>query len=329
MSRILAGLVLLVAATLGAAPLGAAAPVLLKTPVQLKTKVILDDAVVRLGDLFEGAGELGDTVVARAPEPGREVQVDARWLSALAQAYGLAWQPGPRFETTVVTRASQVIDSRRIEREMRDALARRDVEGDISLVLDNPAIRFNLPTNVAPTLAVDGLAYDPDRGRFTAYVVAPATGTPLARATVTGRAIRMAEMPVLARRVEPGEVIGRSLIRWVPMREDRIARGAVTDSDRILGKSPRRPLRAGDPILAADLQEPIMVAKNSLVTITLDTERMALTAQGRALDNGARNDVIRVINTKSNKIINAIVAAANHVRVLPSAVTAFGQEAQR
>lgn len=328
MSRILAGLVLLVAASLGAAPLGAAATKG-EVPVLLKAQVVLDDAVVRLGDLFEGAGELGDTVVARAPEPGREVQVNARWLLALAQAYGLAWQPASRFETTVVARASNVIDSRRIEREMRAALARRGVEGNIALVLDNPAIRFNLPTSVTPTLAVDGLAYDPDRGRFTAYVVAPATGTPLARATVTGRAIRMTDVPVPTRRVAPGEVIGRSLIQWVSMRVDRISRGAVTDADRILGKSPRRPLRAGDPILAADLREPIMVAKNSLVTITLNTERMALTAQGRALDNGARNDVIRVINTKSNTVINAIVAAANHVRVLPSTVTAFGQEAQR
>ena len=52
---------------------------------------------------------------------------------------------------------------------------------------------------------------------------------------------------------------------------------------------------------------PIMVAKNSLVTVRLQNERMQLTVQGRALEDGAEGDVVRVMNTSSNTVVSAVV----------------------
>ena len=60
--------------------------------VLLKTKVVVEGPVLHLGDLFEGLGEKDAIPVARAPGPGKRVQVDARWLAAVAQAYGVPWR---------------------------------------------------------------------------------------------------------------------------------------------------------------------------------------------------------------------------------------------
>ncbi len=203
-----------------------------------------------------------------------------------------------------------------------DALRQRGVGGRISLVLDNSAMRLHLPSDVAPTLLITGLSHNPTTGRFTAHLVAPAEGTPLARATLTGRAIEMIEVPALRRRMLPGDVIHESDIEWLKLRADRIARNVVRDVANLVGKSPRRPIRAGEAVLGNELREPILVPKNSLVTIRLQTARMILTVQGRAMEPGTMGSVIRVMNTKTSKIISASVTNSGAVEVLPIGLSA-------
>ena len=290
--------------------------------VLLKTKVVVEGPVLHLGDLFEGLGEKDAIPVARAPAPGKRVQVDARWLAAVAQAYGVPWRPSSRLDGAVIERASVVIETRQLEGAALDALRQRGVGARVSLVLDNPAMRLHLPSDIAPTLLVTGLSHNPETGRFTAHLVAPAQGTPLARATLTGRAIEMIEVPALRRRMVPGDVIHERDIEWLSLRADRIARNAVRDVANLVGKSPRRPIRAGAAVLGNELREPILVPRNSLVTIRLQTARMILTAQGRAMEPGAMGDVIRVMNTKSNKIISAGVTDSGAVEVIPGGLSA-------
>ncbi len=291
-------------------------------PVLLKEKVVIDGSVVHLGDLFDGLGANAATPVARAPAPGTRVTVDARWLSAVARAYGVAWRPGSRLDGTVIERASIVIETQRIEAATIDALRRRGVDGRLSLVLDNPVTRIHLPTDAEPSLLVAGLNYNPETGRFTAHLVTPAEGTPHVRVTISGRAIEMIEVPVLRRRMLPGEVIREGDIVWQDARADRIARNVVRDPVNLVGKSPRRPIRAGKPVRGGDLRQPVLVAKNSLVTIRLQTARMVLTARGRAMEPGAKGDVIRVVNIKSNQIISASVMASGTVEVIQGGLRA-------
>ena len=300
-----------------------------KAPVLLKSRALVDGEVVRLGDLFDGTAELSGATVSRAPAPGRRVQVDARWLSAVAQAYALPWRPRSRFDTITIERRSQVIEAAQIEAAALEALTSRGVTGRISVDLDNPSLRLHLPTDASPSMAITGFSYDPKSGRFSGQVIAPADATPLVRATLSGRAVEMTEVPALTRRVEPGEVIGRQDLQWISVPADRVTRNTLADESRLLGKSPRRPIRAGRTVLGSDLREPIVVEKNSILTIRLETPRMVLTAQGRSLDQGADGDVIRVMNTKSKKIINATVQSNGEVRVTLTTVASTGQEVQQ
>ncbi len=291
-------------------------------PVLLNAKVVIDGPVVHLGDLFDGLGANGATPVARAPAPGTRIAVNARWLSAVARAYGVPWRPGSRLDGSVIERASIVIETQRIEAATIAALRRRGIDGRLSLVLDNPVTRIHLPTDATPSLLVAGLNHNPETGRFTAHLVAPAEGTPLARVTISGRAIELVEIPVLRRRMLPGEVIRETDILWQDARADRISRNVVLDPVNLVGKSPRRPIRAEKPVLGSELRKPVLVPKNSLVTIRLQTARMVLTARGRAMEPGAKGDVIRVVNTKSNQIISASVTESGTVEVVPGGLRA-------
>ncbi len=48
--------------------------------------------------------------------------------------------------------------------------------------------------------------------------------------------------------------------------------------------------------------------RGDLVTVVLETPSLQLTAQGKALEDGAKNALVRVENTKSNRVIDAAVA---------------------
>jgi len=300
------------AASAGAASNGANAQAASQDtmPVLLKAQVVIEGPVVHLGDLFEGLGDNAATPVARAPAPGKRVAVNARWLLAV------------QLDGTTIERASIVIETQRIDGATIDALRQRGIDGRLSLVLDNPVTRILLPTDAASTLLVAGLNHNPKTGRFTAHLIAPAEGTPLARITISGRAIELIEVPVLRKRMMPGEVIRETDIAWQDVRADRIARNVVLDPIHLVGMSPRRPVRAEKPVLSSELRQPVLVPKNSLVTIRLQTARMVLTTRGRAMEQGAKGDVIRVVNTASNQIISASVTASGIVVVVPSGLRA-------
>ena len=66
---------------------------------------------------------------------------------------------------------------------------------------------------------------------------------------------------------------------------------------------------------ARDVSAPRLVTRGSLVTIKVETPYMMVTAQGRALQDGAMGDTVRVTNTQSNRTIEGIVASAGVVRI--------------
>ncbi len=285
-------------------------------PVLLNTTVSVDKDVVTLGDLFSNLDERADTPIARAPEPGRQVRLSAQWLSRVAKAYRIQWRPRSLAEEATVRRASQRLDSSMLTTVLAEAVHERTRSSRHSIVLDNTNLSIVLPTTVPATAIVAGLSYDPGNGRFSANLVAPDLDEPLASLTVTGRAVEMLEIPVPTRRLSRGHIIRDSDIEWMILPADQLNRNHIVDLDGILGQSVRRPVRAGDPFRGTDLETPVVVSKNSLVTIRLETPRLSLTAQGRALDNGAQGEVIRVVNTNSRTTVSAVVVSENVVRVL-------------
>ncbi|WP_282607969.1 flagellar basal body P-ring formation chaperone FlgA [Pelagibius sp. Alg239-R121] len=315
---LLAGFLLLML-TISGSPLDAAVPVQNnESPVTLNNDVVVEGEIVRLGDIFTGLGDKADTAIARAPALGKKVPVGVRWLTAVAQKYSLPWRPSSRLDRSVIQRAAHVIPSHQIKNRVKEALSNEGLQHNATLEFDTPAVQLILPREQGEGMTISSLSYNPANGRFTAQIAAPAEGIPVAKTTVRGRAIRVVEVPVLRRRIDAGEVIRNDDLDWVSHRADRLIRNALLDTGSIVGKSARRPIGAGVVLKANELQTPEVVGKNSLVTIRLETNRLVLTAQGRALEAGALGEAIRVVNTKSNSIISAEVTGRGLVRAAMS-----------
>ncbi|MBI3709282.1 MAG: flagellar basal body P-ring formation protein FlgA [Proteobacteria bacterium] len=279
----------------------------------LKSNVVVEGEYVRLGDLFEGAGTYAQTNVAQAPAPGRRAVFDAGWLGELARAYRVAWRPQSRFDRVVVERSGRTIGAAEIAARLHQALTADGIRGGTQVELSNRAMEINIALEAPTNLDVRNLSYDSSSGRFTALVIAGGDHPSAQRVIVSGRTYQMVSVPVPRHAINPGEVIRRQDLEWVEVREEQTRRDVITDAKRLVGTTPRQRLRVGEPVRENETRPPIVVARNSAVTIRLQSGNMTLTAQGRAVDDGAMGDVIRVVNAQSKRTIDAVVAGSDLV----------------
>ncbi len=299
-----------------------AAVLLSGTAVQaatLKPAATVADGQILLGDLFDGlAPDLAVRPVLTAPEPGRRANLDAPALSRIAAASGIDWRATGGADRIVVERASVQVTNVTIVDSLRQALRDAGAGDGVDVLLDNRTLSFFLPVGNDATVRVENLAYDAQRGRLTADIVAPATGPELTRQQVGARAIDMVELPVLSRRLAQGELIAEADITWVRQPRDRVQAGVVSDVSEMIGKTVRRAVPPNQAVFVRDVREPVVVAKGAAVTILLQSETMTLTASGKALSDGAQGELVRIVNTSSSRVIDAVVTGPNLVAVRPS-----------
>lgn len=217
-------------------------------------------------------------------------------LAAAAQA-----APGP----------TRTLGADELAAEILQRIELRQSVGEARLELDNPGLRMALPAGAGVT--VEGLTYDPRSGRVAAFVASDGEAGESLR--VTGRIRHIVEVPVLTRMIGPGETVAAQDIARVQVAADRLTQGFATDAADLVGKTPRRALRPSEPVRVADLQMPVLVKRNELVTITLQTPSLVLSAQGKAMEDGGKGATIRVTNTKSGRVLDALVTGPGAVAV--------------
>jgi len=282
--------------------------------ISLRAEATVDAATVRLSDLFTGIPEDRDTQILEAPRIGQTIRISSNRLEGIANRHDLDWTALAGQEIKV-RRAAQQIGHDQIVSAVVAALRRDGVARDLTIALNDQDLGLELPSNVPATLRIADLSYRPRSHRFTATVVAPAAGKTLTRTTVTGRAVEMLELPVPTRRIDRGQIIREGDIEWITRAADTLRRRHVETLDALLGKAAQRSLRAGQPIRSSAVAAPILVEDGALVTVRVSTQNMTLTARGRALEDGAAGETIRVENTASQKTVTGTLGKDGVVHV--------------
>jgi flagellar basal body P-ring formation protein FlgA len=83
----------------------------------------------------------------------------------------------------------------------------------------------------------------------------------------------------------------------------------------VLGLTAKHALKPGQVIRAGDVMKRELVARNETVTIVYEAPGMVLSTRGKALDAGAKGDVINVVNIQSNRTIQGTVTGPGRVNV--------------
>lgn len=306
---------------LALAPVSASFADLAKPTLKLKAQVTSD--AVRLGDLFDNIeAEKAEIRISEAPAPGNITTYQPSQLAAIARSYGLDWKPQTYMDKIVIERQGQLVPKSTVDAALRKVLAAKGVTGDLEFEIASRAYQLYVSETQAPTVSVDLAHFDPDSRSFIAEFKAPADEPRADRIRVAGRAHSMIDVPVFTRRMMPNEIIRNADLTWVRMRSGPQLANNATMLEDVLGRTPKRPLSAGQPIRQADIGAFTLVQRNESVTMIVRTKSMTLTVQGKALDDGGEGQTIRVQNPKSNRTVEGRVSGPGEVTVIMGALSA-------
>ena len=292
--------------------LGFTAPALADAPqAMLKAQIVVEGDKVLLGDIFDvgafaAAPEAAHVAVLAAPKPGDSLLLDALALQRFAAKQHIDWPNTQALTAIKIERAGIPVGADAIEAALRDGLAAQGLQGHLGIRLSSPPALY-VATGISASLSIDTLSVDGTTGQFQAMLRAPANDPAGVTARVLGRAYQITELPVLTRDIKPGETISAHDIVLTEMPSEKLGQNVLTATDDIVGRAPKRMIRAGTPLRLGDVEAPILVKKDAIVTMIMRAPGMTLTAEGRALEQGAKGDAVKIMNTNSKRTVIATV----------------------
>ena len=121
----------------------------------LRHHAIIRDVVVRLGDIFKGAGKYADRVVLQSPAPGKKLVLNVQWLFRVAQNYGVNWRPLTKLDQAVLERSTVSIATEQIRNTIGGEIRRQlGKDGRFEIELDNQLLHMQLPGEDMPTVRI-------------------------------------------------------------------------------------------------------------------------------------------------------------------------------
>jgi flagellar basal body P-ring formation protein FlgA len=285
----------------------------------LKPMTTLHAPVVRVKDLFRDAGAEANRVLGPGPGPGGRIVVEAAQLAYIARRYDVDWHPEGPGDRAILDRPGRPLSLKEIMAPLRASLliAGAAANCDIDLAPFTPPL---VPPEGGFSAAMTGLQYDGQSGRFTALLTISGATMDDITVNLAGRAEATMEVPVAAGRLAAGTVITASDLRMARLRASEVTRDIARNIQDAIGLELRDQIADGHPLPRAELERPLLVTKGARVVMLLDSPGIALTAEGKALDDGSEGDQVRVQNPVSHAIVQARVLADGRVRVDPDAL---------
>ncbi len=281
----------------------------------LRDRIMVDDDVVRLGDLFQEQLSDGDVAVAQAPKAGQTLTLDSRFLQQVARAYRLSWKP-TKYQKVTIGRMSQRVTAPMVRDAISSAVQERmGTSSDLDIALDGGDLELDLPTDVENSVSVSAINFNPSSNRFAAVLVAPAEGPPVIQRNVFGTVYEMAQIPVPKRLISAGDVIAADDLEWQPVHLSRLSGNSLTDAEQLVGRMAKRPLKAGQILRQSDVAVSPVIHKNDLIRLVVKTGQMTLSVQGKALQDAAMGQSVRVMNVNSNRQLTGTVIDAGTVAI--------------
>lgn len=285
------------------------------TAANLKNVAIVKGDLLRVGDVFDHADGKADIVIGRAPLPGKDMTLNARTLMRIARSTKVSWTPQSALDQVVVRREATLIDLNTIHSALSDAFLDKGLDGKLDIVIQNTLPQLVLPQNEEATVDVKTLRYLPQSGTFEAVLVAPSINNPLKTLTVNGQVHKRIMVPVLSRSLKAGDIISSTDMSYIDVRQRDLPKGALSQIADLQGMAAAKALIAGRPIRNVDIALPRMVDRGEMVTLFYNEGPVSLSIKGKALQNGAQGEMVRIVNLSSNKQLQGMVTGMNQVTI--------------
>ena len=238
----------------------------------------------------------------------------AAWQTPGAPAAGTA-MPDAAMQPTPGNDAYFKITGEDVGNAIAEQLRLQAVEqkAQVSMTVGTPNILYSADHPLK--IAIHSLQIDAQAHRWQAQAYILANGKTETVKPISGTYVAMVDVPVLTRQLGKSDVIEASDLTNKPMPDKYLRKDTITDSKMLIGQSPRAVISADRPIRQSEISSPILIKKGEPVQLTYTNPYMSLKTTGVALADGAKGDMIRVKNDKSEKAVSGRVVANGRVEV--------------
>lgn len=301
------------ASLFGALALGLAAGAAEAAPV-LKADVTVVADIVTVGDMFDDPGAFAEKALFRAPLPGTTGLVTLAAVRDAAALVGLTEFVNEGVSRVRVARASTLVDAALLTGLIAEDLRTRGIAGGevkVQAVFDAAEIAINAEAVAAPAQLVS-LRYMPGSEGFWARFLIAGRDLPV---DLTGRIQLMVEAPHLVDTRPAGTILQPSDIEMRPVPLKFAETAGIPTLDELVGKQLERHGHSGLMLKASDVSDPLVVQRNSMVTVYLRSGPMTLSVKGQALNSASVGQPVQVLNPISRKILHGVAMDNGNVGV--------------
>ena len=133
------------------------------------------------------------------------------------------------------------------------------------------------------------------------------------RYTFYGKYGKKVRIPALKTSINRGYIITKDRITYIDNIQDDIRSGTILNTKNLVNMTAKHTILAYKPIMTYEITPQIMIKRNDIVNIKYKLGSIALQMNAIALQNGVKNQKIRLRNMRSGAIITGIVTSPNNV----------------
>ena len=280
-------------------------------------EIFIESDKIWLSDLFYSDLEFKDKIVGDAPALGKKLKLFRKDLRRIVKASTLNWSGSLR-KSVVVSRSAKQVPMNIIRNAVVKALEQNHVNDEIEVNFNDRNLKILVPKNAEEAIRVLQSQLDERTGRFEVVVNINSTANEDQNIILKGKAFAIIPMPVPNKHIGAGQLINKKDITWRKVRIKQQSFGVVGSMEQLLDHVAKRPLTAGRLIRMSDIRPQQLIKKGEFVTLHFKNKTMSLSTRGVSVEPGSRNQVIRVKNPRSKRIIEARVLGPNTAVVLPT-----------
>ncbi len=295
------------------------------TCITLKAASLVEQEPVRLSDIatLTGPSEnqlvaLGATLVARAPQPGqtRFVGIDyirIRLKQAGVDTSSMIFNGSPDVR---ITRQAAVLPAQRIrqavEMAIRSRMPWKNEDVTISEIAWDETVQ--LPTGRL-TYRVEPARNEDFLGRMIVALHLFVDGEPVRKLWVNATLSVMADVVTVIRPLGKHATIQLADLSVERSDLSDLSSDTVRRIEDALGNRTTRAIYPHTVLQSSMFDSPPLVRRGDIVKIVANAGPMTITATGIVKQQGCKGEMVRVVNTDSNRIITARVTGPGAVEV--------------
>lgn len=243
--------------------------------------------------------------------------VRAAWQTADLPTDTLADATSPAAPgiTTTVSDPYFNITAADVNKAVAEQLALQAIEKklEVSLSAGSPNIIYS--ANHPMKLVIHSLQVDTQSRRWQAQAYVLMNGKTETVKPVSGVYVALVDVPVLKRQLGRNDVIEAADLGIKSVPDRLLRKDTISDPSLLIGQSPRAVISADRPIRHSEVSSPVVVKRGEPVQMTYTNAHMSIKTTGIALQDGAKGEMIRIKNDKSEKSVSGRVVASGHIEV--------------